>query len=53
MLEVVKQVSTLLWPYLFGRQPDSVERDDTVRTASPLHAYLRRGRYSAARIVSA
>lgn len=32
MLEVVKQVSTLLWPYLFGRQPDSVERDDTVRS---------------------
>ena len=31
MLEVVKQISNLLWPYLFSRQPDSVERDDTVR----------------------
>jgi hypothetical protein len=31
MLEGVKQVSSLLWPYLFNRQPDAVERDDAVR----------------------
>lgn len=30
MLEVIKQVSSQLWPYLFSRQPDSVERDDMV-----------------------
>lgn len=31
MLEVVKQVSGMLWPYLFGKQPDSLQRDDDVR----------------------
>eukprot|EP00892_Ulva_mutabilis_P006782 jgi/Ulvmu1/4476/UM002_0201.1 len=28
VLEVVRQVSSLLWPYLFGKQPDSLQRDD-------------------------
>lgn len=31
VLEVVRQVSSLLWPYLFGKQPDSLQRDDEVR----------------------
>jgi Transport protein particle (TRAPP) component len=31
VLEVVKQVSNMLWPYLFGKQPDSLQRDDEVR----------------------
>lgn len=30
VLEVVKQVSNMLWPYLFGKQPDSLQRDDEV-----------------------
>ena len=30
VLEVVRQVSSLLWPYLFGKQPDSLQRDDEV-----------------------
>jgi hypothetical protein len=47
VLEVVKQVSGMLWPYLFGKQPDSLQRDDDVRSLaqafylqifmSPLH----------------
>lgn len=31
VLEAVKQVSGMLWPYLFGKQPDSLQRDDEVR----------------------
>lgn len=34
VLEIVKQVSGMLWPYLFNKQPDSLQRDDDVCTAS-------------------
>jgi hypothetical protein len=30
MLDVVKEISQLLWPYLFNRRPDAVEQDNTV-----------------------
>lgn len=32
VLEIVKQVSGMLWPYLFNKQPDSLQRDDDVRS---------------------
>ena len=34
VLEIVKQVSGMSWPYLFNKQPDSRQRDDDVCTAS-------------------
>ena len=34
VLEIVKQVSGMLWPYLFNKQPDSLQRDDDVCAAS-------------------
>lgn len=40
VLEVVRQVSSLLWPYLFGKQPDSLQRDDEVRVFSFRKNYI-------------